>query len=281
MISITRAGFWMALAGVALAAPASAGEKDFIIYAPGVGGTVDTARPFIDAFCRYIEKARGWPAGSSNGLYIEDAKEAAHAVEERKPGFGLIPAWMDLDLACGKDAPEPIAAVDGIAGMSNGARFHIVVKKGGAKSLEELKGKSLISNHVQNHKYVSRVLLGGKVDIDTFFKTVKDVKSPVRPFKELLSGASDAALLSDEQLKNKPADAELVTVYSSAPQAPFPLVAFPSQVKGPERDAVRKVLAEMCGKPDGKLVCASLQITRFIPLDPTAYRAAVQQYCKQ
>lgn len=270
----------MALFGFFLASPAFAGERDFILYAPGVGGTADTARPFIDAFSRYLEKERGWPARSSNGIYIEDAREAARAIVERKPGFGLIPAWLDLELSCGKDAPQPVAAVDGIAGMSSAVRFHVVVKRGGAKTLADLKGKTLVSNHLENHKYVSRVLFGGKVDIDTFFK-IKETKSPVRPFTNLISGEADAALVSDDQLKNKPAELDLVTLFSSEPQAPFPLVAFPAQVKPAERDAVQKVLVAMCSTPAGAKICSSLQISRFVPLDAGAYQGAVQLYCKQ
>jgi hypothetical protein len=263
---------------LAIAAPAFAGEKDFIIYTPGMNGTKDTARPFIGQFTKYIETKRGWPANSSNGDYLEDAGEAMKGLEG-KPGFGLIPASMYLTLACGKSAPEPIAAVDGIAGMSNAVRFHIVVKKGTAKTLDDLKGKKLISNHLQDHKYVSRVLLGGKVDIDTFF-VVKETKSPVKPFSTLISGEQDAALISDEQLKNAPAELVLNTVFSSDPIAPFPLVAFPDQVKPAEREAVKKTLVAMCTDPAGKQVCESLQITRFAPLDAGAYKAAVQRYCK-
>jgi phosphonate ABC transporter substrate-binding protein len=267
-----------AAAALLVAAPALAGEKDFIIFTPGMGGGPDQAAAYITAFTGYVEKDRGWPAKSSNGTYIEDAAQARKAIAETKPGFGLIPAWLYLELACGKNAPEPVAAVDGIAGMSDAVRFHVVAKKGTAKTLADLKGKKLISKHVQDHKFVSRVLLGGKVDIDKHFQ-VKMTFSPSKQFSSLLSGEQDAALVTDEELKGKPKELELTTVFTSEPVAPFPLVAFPNEVKPADRDGVKKTLVGMCASADGKDVCKSLLITRFIPLDAGAYKNAVRQYC--
>ncbi len=269
-------------AAAAFATSASAGEKDFVIWTPGIPGTSETAGPFINEFTKYIGNKRGWPPGSSTGIYCEDAGQFEKALAG-KPGFAMIPAWRYLQLACGKNAPEPFAAVDGIAGMSSRVRFHIVVKKGTATTLEDLKGKRLISNHLfeQNHKFISRVLLGGKVDIDTFFQ-LKRTPSPLSGiFRPLASGEQDAALINDEQLNapNKPPGLELTVVYSSDPIATFPLVAFPEQVKPAEREAVKKVLTGMCDDPAGKQVCASLQINRFVPLDAGSFDAAIQRYC--
>ncbi|MSP62539.1 MAG: hypothetical protein EXR72_19845 [Myxococcales bacterium] len=262
-----------------LATPARAGSSDLVIYAPGMGGDRDTAAPFVAAFTGYLEKQLKWPPKSANGVYLDDGKQARGEIEKMKPGFGLIPAWLYVDLACGKDAPEPISAVDGIAGMSSAVKFHLVVKTGGAKTLDELRGKVLISNHLQNPKFVSRVLLAGKVDAETFFK-LKSTQSGAKPFKALLQGEADAALISDEQLKNKPAELPLTVLLSSEPLPPFPLVSFPTVVSPTQRDAVKRELIGMCAAGEGAQVCKSLRLTRFVALDPAAFKVAVQQYCK-
>ena len=60
---------------------------------------------------------------------------------------------------------------------------------------------------------------------------------------------------------------------------PFPVVAFGKSGKPADRSTMKKALVGMC-TGDGAEVCKSLQITKFEPLDPAAFRAAIQQYCK-
>jgi ABC-type phosphate/phosphonate transport system substrate-binding protein len=158
----------------------------------------------------------------------------------------------------------------------------VVVKDATAKGLEDLKGKRLASNHLQNMRFVERVIFEGKIDPEKFF-VVQPTTSPVKPFKQVDRGEADAALVDDSQLehmKTLPFGASLRVVYSSPPMPPFPLVAFTKNTTPAEREAVRKVLLRMCGSPDGKEVCKSLTIDHFQPVDPAAFKAATTRYCK-
>jgi hypothetical protein len=278
----TRTFFASVIAVTALsAAPGRAAVHDFVVYLPGMGGSAETAQGAIATFCRYLEGELKWPANACTGQYLDDAPATRAAIEGKKPGFGMIDAGTYLDLACGKGtAVEPIAAV-GLAGMSRSVKYHVVAKAG-VKSLDELRGKKLVSNHLANPKLVSRVLLAGKVDVEKHFQ-LSSTKSPKKPLKALADGSADAALLSDAQLaelQKQEFGKGFAAVFSSEPLPPYPVVAFPSVAKPADRDAVKQALLGMCASKSGAPVCQSLQIERFEALDAAALKPAVQQYCK-
>ncbi len=264
-----------------LSAVAWAGPRDFVIYAPGLGGTAQQAKPYLDKFFHFVEGPLGWPAGSASGEYFDEPKGAHEYIESKKPGYGMLAPGLFLDLACAKDAPEPMVGIVGIGGGTTVSRFHVVVKDPAITKLEDLKGKRLSSNHLQNMKFVTRVVFDGKVDAEKFFQ-LTPTNSPVKPFKAVDRGEADAALIDDGQLahmKTLPISSTLKVVYSSQPLPPFPVVAFGGVVKPAEIAAMKKVLLGMCGSSSGGEVCKALQITKFEPLDPGAYKSAIAKYC--
>lgn len=265
-----------------LSAPALAGDKDFVIYAPGAGGTAADAKPYLETFFGYLEKKLGWPAKSGHGEYIQDVKDLAAYVEKTKPGFGLVSPSYYLDLGCRRVPVTLVAAVVRGKSASTG-KYHLVVKKGTAKTLEDVKGKRLISNQVQDPKYVSRVIFDGKIDVQKHFGTITPTASPLKPFKAVDRGEADAALVTDEQLeaiKAQPAGAGLESIFTSADMPPAPVIAFDAVVKPADRDALKKALVEMCTSKEGAETCKSMTITRFEPVAAPAFAAAQQKYCK-
>jgi hypothetical protein len=266
---------------LAAAAPAWAGGKDFVIYAPGVGGTAQQAKPYLDKFFHYVEGALGWPAGSASGDYFDEPKLALDYIKTKQPGYGLLSPSLYLELACPKGGPEPLAAIVGISGNTSSGRYHVVVKDAAIVKLDDLKGKRLISNHLQNERFITRVVFDGKIDAGKFFQ-LQPTNSPVKPFKAVDRGEADAALVDDAQLahmKSLPIGGALKVVYSSQPLPPFPVVAWAGVAKAAEIATMKKTLLGMCGSPTGGEVCKALQINKFDGLDAGAYRVAVQKYC--
>ncbi|HEX2570001.1 MAG TPA: PhnD/SsuA/transferrin family substrate-binding protein [Polyangia bacterium] len=275
---------WMVLMGVALlcSGRAWAGPHDFVVYSASLGGNQEQARPYLDTFLRDIEKRMGWDKGSAAGEFLEDAKSAEDYIEKNKPGYGLISPTLYLDLVCRKVPVEPILSIVGITSTGPTERYHVVVKGDAIKDLKALKGKRLASNHLQNVKFVSRVVFDGKVDASSYFQLQPTV-SPLKPFKQLDRGEADAILVNDTQLmsaKSLPIGPSLHVVYSSEALPPFPMVAFNNVVKPEEREKMRKTVLGMCSTPGGASVCKSLQITRFEPMDPNAFTKAREAYCK-
>ncbi len=263
-------------------AAAWAGPRDFVVYAPGMGGTPEQAKPYLEQFFRYVEKPLGWPSGSAGGQYLDDPKQAQAYIASGKPGWGMLKPGLLLKLSCGKDAPVPLADAVGIGGAGANDRYYVVVKGDGVKSLDDLKGKKLASNHLHDVDFVTRVVFAGKIDAASYFQ-LQPTPSPVKPLKAVDRGEADAALIDEAQLKNAktlPFGASLKVIYTSEPLPPFPVVAFPSVTRPADRDAMKKALTGMCASKEGAAVCQALGISDFKPLDPSAYQAAVKQYCK-
>lgn len=273
-----------ALALGLLASPlAHAGARDFVVYAPGLGGSADQAKPYLDTFFRELEKSLGWPTGGASGEFLEDAKAAETYIAEKHPGFGMIAPSMYLELACKKEPVEPIATLVGLRETGAAGRFHLVAKDPALKDLKSVEGKRLASNHLENQRFVSRVVFDGAIDITKYFQ-LRTASSPLKPLKEVDRGEADVALIDDAQLahmKSLPFGQSLHVLFSSEPLPPFPVVAFTKAVKPAERDKVRDALLGFCATPSGGTVCKSLQITKFEPVDASTFRAAVTHYCKK
>lgn len=267
---------------LALPAVSHAGPRDFVVFAPGMGASEAEAKPYLDTFFAYLEKELHWPAKSGHGSYLDDEKAVGQFIAKEGPGYALVPPSYYLQLACKKAPVTLLASIVGLTDTTGSGRYHVVVKDPQYKSLGDLKGKRIASNHFQDTRFISAVVLGGKFDAEKDF-VLAPTNSPIKPFKEVDRGQADAALVDDAQLQHMgslPFGKSLKVVYSSEALPPFPVVAFNSVVSASERAAVGKALVGMCQSEDGGKVCKSLQITRFAPVAASAYQHAIKQYCK-
>lgn len=263
-------------------AAAAAGEKDFVVYAPGMGASAAQARPYLDRFAALVEQRMGWAAGSAQMRFVEDRQKVGELIEQQRPGFALLPPWTILDLSCRKVPVAPLSAVVGLSSTAaGGGHYHVVVKEGGAHALGELKGKRLGSNHLSDLRFISRVVFDGKLDAEKDFQ-LRPTSSPLSPFKWVDRGEAEAALVDDAQLasmKTLPFGQALAPIFSSGPMPPFSVVAFEKVVKPAEREALRKALAGLCASADGAPICKEMQVTRFDPVEAKAFQPATARYC--
>src|SRR4051812_28397970 len=90
--TVSVAFFCAAAVAVVVAAPlAHAGPRDFVIYAPGMGGSAAQAKPYLDAFFKFLEKKMAWPEHSGTGEYVDEPKAVAALIDKLEPGFALVP----------------------------------------------------------------------------------------------------------------------------------------------------------------------------------------------
>lgn len=270
------------LGSLALPAVSHAGPRDFVVFAPGMGASEAEAKPYLDTFFAYLEKQLHWPAKSGHGTYLDDEKAVGQYIAKENPGYALVPPSYFLQLTCKKAPITPLASIVGLSDTTGSGRFHVVVKDEQYKTLADLKGKRIASNHLQDPRFVSKVVLGGKYDAEKDF-VLAPTNSPIKPFKEVDRGQADAALVDDAQLQHMeslPFGKSLKVVYSSEALPPFPVVAFNSVVSAADRAAVGKALVGMCQSEEGAKVCKSLQITKFAPVNAAAFQHAVKQYCE-
>jgi ABC-type phosphate/phosphonate transport system substrate-binding protein len=264
-----------------LAVPAAAlgGPREFVVEMPGVGGTAEQAAPYLDTFLRFTETALGWPPNSASGQFFPTPEEALTYIAEKRPGFGMIEPALFLELHR-KESLTPIASVRG-KGIDIG-HYSVVVKDPALKTLADLKGKVLVSNHLQSPHFLSSVAFEGKIDVEKFFE-LKPTPSPLKGLKSVNRGEAAATLLDDEQLKNMkllPFAASLRVLYTSAAIPPMPLVAFGKNAHPEDRAALAKLLVGMCSSAKGREVCKSLQIEKFTPPDQAAYEKAIHRFEK-
>lgn len=258
-------------------ATAFAGEHDFIAEHAGAGATAQNAQPHMDALLRQIETMTGWPANSAKGVWADDEKAVEKAIVDLKPGFAIMDPEVYLALRK-KYGLEPIASIKGAT--FNKGHYNLVVKNPALKSLADLKGKKVSSNHVTSPKYINRVAFDGKVDVEKDFVLEKAV-SPLKPLRQVLSGQVDAALIDDEQLARmtdlEDAD-KLKVIWKSPALPPTPLLAFEKNTTPADRKKLAEAMQKLCADPKGKPICDEMSIDKFAPVDKAAFDAAAKKY---
>lgn len=268
---------FIAVAILGISATCFAGPRDFIAEHAGAGANAQNAQPYIDEFLRVVEQATGWPTGSARGYWVDDEQAAEKAIAEHKPGFGMFDPEVYFALRK-KYALQPIAEVKGKT--FNKGHYNLVVKNPAYKTLADLKGKKLISNHLSSPAYVDKMAFGGKVDVAKDFVVTKTAQ-PSKPIKAVERGQADAALVDDEQLAlMKELAPDLKVIWTSPTLPPTPVVAFTKMSKPADRAAFAKALPTLCKSAKGKSVCESMFIDTFAPVDKTAFAEAAKRYDK-
>ncbi len=283
MTNQTRRTLCLSVALVALAAtaPAFAGPHDFVVQHAGAGGGAEEAAPYLATLLRYAEKTLGWTPDSATGQFFVDAKEAAEYIDSKKPGYGML----DPETYCDLQSKHQLAVIASVQGAKGGvAHLYVVVKDPAYKSLADIKGKKLVSNHLQSPRYLSRVAFEGKVDVATYFDA-QLTSSPLRGLKAVDRGEAAATLLDDDQLasaKSLPFGSSLRVIYKSPALVPMPVVAFGANGTADDKKAFAKMLLSMCSPVNlkGNEVCSALQINKFVAPDLAAYEAALKRYSK-
>jgi ABC-type phosphate/phosphonate transport system substrate-binding protein len=265
------------VATTTLATPASAGPKDLVICIPGGAGSSGAATTYMAPFFKRIETLAGWPNGSIQGSYQPDYASCTSQLGSRKPGFAVVSLGVYLEQRSAFGM-QVIGQVDMFAGA--GSHLYLVVKKGSYASLDALKGKKLVSNHVEESKFVSRVVFGGKIDVERHF-VVKKTSSNLQGMREVARGAADATIVNADELKTmkqRSWGADLVVLHTSPALPPAPLVALGRWASAADIAKVKGVFTSVCSGADGRQLCASSSIQQISPATDATYAAMVRLY---
>jgi ABC-type phosphate/phosphonate transport system substrate-binding protein len=267
-------GALVVLAGAFL--PAHAASTDFVVESSGSGGTAENAGPYLEQFTNYADKAL---KKKVTATFYTDKKAIETAIQEKQPGFGMLDVDEFLDLHK-KDDLVVLAAVEGA--IHDRGHLHVVAKDAAVKSLDDLKGKVVVSNHARSTAFLGKVVFDGKIDPATFFQ-LQATTSPLKGLKAVDRGEAAATIIDDAQLaqmKTLPFGAEMHVVFSSSALPPSPFVAFGKTATQKERDSVAKMLLGMCGDKKGSEVCKSFQITKFAKPDMNVFNEAIRRFDK-
>jgi len=265
------------LFGLLGAAPAQAGPHDFVAYATRLGGDTEAATPYIAKFLAQLEADVGWTKGEAKGAFFSNRKEAQAYLDSQKPGIGLLePAlYMELRKAY---ALEPLVQVSSQDLYSD--RLLLVVKDPALQALSDLKGKRLWTTLAESPRYLSKVVLAGRVDAAAHFK-LHPIGQAMRGVRALLRGEADATLLDPGQFeaaKKLEGGAALRSVYEARGLPPLPVVFIGKFGKAEDRKKLTKALLTLCASPAGAEVCKEMRIGKLTPVDGAAFQDAQRRF---
>lgn len=264
LVSATLAA--LSFAGIGIAAAGNP-VNIIVLREHGVGNS-SAAQPYLDKFIAMAAKENGWDA-ASKGKY-ETTRAAADAfISSDKPHFGIYSLAAFLE-AKGKHNLEPV----GSATMSTGGgqQYFIVSKTAG--SLADCKGKKLATDHLDDTKFIEKVVAAGAFKAGDF--TVVATTRFGQAGRKVASGDTDCALVDDAQLADvQKVDPAVKSVWQSAKLPPMVVVAFPA-APAAERTTFQANLPKIC--PSNQAACSDVGLQTLAAAGPGDYAAVVKAY---
>lgn len=255
----------MALAVLLCAPPQAAAEEVKVLLCfPGGPGSTEDAQPIVDRFLGRVATLAGWAKAS--GTYCNDMTACQQAREDGAPQAVILP----LDVYLANRARWNLTPVAALQNKEITGRYHVIVQKG--KTLEAVKGQTLITSLKSAASFLSRVAFEGKISVETDFQFSR-VRSPIRAIRNVVDGKAAAAILDDNQrrsLDGLPMAAE-ITVALSGRELPGAIVAGVGGVPTNLAAALTAVCAQHARE------CEEMRITGFAAVDAAQLTELEQQ----
>ncbi len=256
---------------------AQAGARDLVICMPGSPGSTAGAKTYMAPFFRRIESLAGWPASTINGSFHPRYSGCLSRIRSSKPGFAVLSLGVYLEQRK-RYKMRVIGRVDISYGSGN--RLYLVVKKGKYTSLAQLKGKRLTSDHLEETKFLNKVMFGGKIDVATHF-TLKKVRATTKGMRDVKRGRADATIINDEQLRlMKRRGYPLVVLHKSPALPGAPLVALGTYANSSDIRKMKKVAGAMCSGASGLKLCRATGIRSARSATNSTYARMVRLFGK-
>ncbi|MGI5863642.1 MAG: phosphate/phosphite/phosphonate ABC transporter substrate-binding protein [Myxococcales bacterium] len=266
---------------LASGAHAAEAKKDslgvVIVYlgGPDAGGE---GKSLIDQLVAELVKATGLEPGALEGSYFTENGPAVAQLEANPDSFVLGSLGFFLSQRQGRKL-VPLARLKST--LNGTEQFHILVKKGRYKSLDELKGKQLWGSPLyEDPRFIDKVIFSGKLEAAKHFE-LKPTSRPLSAVRKLQSGKVDAVLLNTvqyESLRRMPLFDEFEQVYVSEPMPSLGLMMVDTPKTRAMKDKLVTTLLGLCGTPQGKSVCRNFGITGFEPIDEAALQPVIKQF---
>lgn len=238
----------------------------------GGPGTAKQAQPVVDKFLRHLEKSGGWKGQSLRGIYATRTDTCTKLWSQHKPTMVVAdPATYLAHRAAWK--LSPVARM----GRADALKYHLLVRAGSSKKLEELAGKTILTPLAHDPRFVARVLFGGKLKGASL--KLERARRPLAAIRKVARGKADAALIDGAAyayLGELKLPVELVSIFRSKglPQLTLSVVG-----KGGKAESKRilRALPKLC-QGAGAELCKTFGITSFAKASPGAYRRLEQRY---
>ena len=260
---------------------ASAAEEELkiAIIFPG-GPAPEKVEKYIGQFVDIIAGEVGLEKDSFIGRYFTEQQAALDYLEKNRDSFIISSLGFYLYRRKALDL-IPLARVELTAGTAG--RYFLVVKKGTAGSLEELKGKTISGSTLyEDHQFLNRIVFNNLVDIGSDF-ILKPTSRPLSAIRKVLKGTIDGVLMDEVQyksLKSLPFFEEIEVIYTSPllPEVGLMMVDTPATRK--LKDRLLKALLAMGDSEDGSAAFKAFGLAGFKEIDPASLDEVIVKYEK-
>ncbi len=241
-------------------------------------GPIDTnaAQEAMGSIMKVVQRLGGLPENSFATTFVANMDDCYKTLAEQKAQY-IFPS---SELYLSKQAEyglEPLVkpSVPGVP-FDN---YYMIVKKDTFKSLEELKGKKVGGAVLEEPTFLKRVIFQNKLDPVTHFSLVKTPR-PVKALRDLTKGKLDAVLVNAQQynaMKSLPFFEELTVAYTSPNVMQLGLVAS-KYAKADVKEKVKTALEKLCGDAEGKGLCQTFGVEKFVKTNRQEYTDLEQAY---
>ena len=264
------AGAAVALAAaVTLAAPTAALADPVgmvVLKEHAVGNTVQ-AQSFLNQLLAVAAQQNGWP-GYKGQFFTQRAGAEAY-IKSDSPQYGILSLAPFLAFR-GTYNLEPIGQAF-VTGGGGGLQYFLVSKT--AADLAGCKGKILSSDHIDDQRFIDKVVSGGAFKLADF--TLDKTTRPLQGIKNVAGDQSACALIDDAQ-RASAGPAGLKEVWASAPLPPMVIVAFPS-ASAADRKTFQGNMDKIC-QGTGAQPCAQVGLASLKAAGAAQYDAVIKAY---
>ncbi len=258
-----------------MAAPAqarAAGPIRILVLREHGVGSPSLVQPYLDHFVALAAERNGW--ADAQGRYFTRRDDAEAFIGAEKPDFGIFSLGAFLALR----AEYRLEVVGQVAvTLAGGHQYYLISRR--ASGLPDCKGQTLASDHVEDRRFVERVVAHGAFTLADF--TLVPTQRPLQTTKKVLSDEAVCGLVDDAQLadlSHLQGSQGVRTVWQSPELPPMVVAAFP-EASAAERRRFRESLATLC-QGDGESACGEVGIVSLRPARSSEYAGLVAAYGK-
>ena len=257
--------------GVAPAAAAADATAVGIVVLKEHGvGSQTLAQPYLNKFVAIAAEQNDW--ADAKGQYFTSRDAATAFIDSTKPHYGILSLAAFLAL---RDKYR-LSVIGEVAASLAGGRQYFLISKS-ADSLAGCKGKTLVSDHFDDPRFIDRVVAGGSFKLTEF--TLLRVPRPLQTIRQVMDGTAACGLIDDAQHSELPHldGAEGVrTVWKSAEFPSMVIVAFPG-TPAAERKRFQETFSQVCDRDDDN-ICGEVGIVSLKATDAANYTSLIKSY---
>jgi hypothetical protein len=266
---VAAASVFLLQAGPVTAQADSAVVWILVVKEHGVASPT-SVQPYLDRFVAIAAERNGW--ADAKGQYYNNRSAAEAFIQTHHPHYGIfsLPAFLALQARYKLEVIGQVAV-----SLAGGRQYYLISKS--AADLAECKGRVVASDHLDDARFIERVVAGRNFTLADF--TVGHTQRPLQTIKKVINGEAACALVDDAQFAELPhlegADG-LHAVWQSATLPPMVVSAFPA-ASADERQRFQENLAKLCEK-EAQSTCAEVGIVSLEAATASAYAAVIAAY---